>query len=96
MDNPTPTPTPTTPAPAAPAATPSPIEKIDLSQLSEADRLALTQMASEFAKLKAAPPPKSNEPWYWNDYSKGVYTGLAGAALIVGTYFLYKKYTSAE
>ena len=94
MDNPTPTPTPVTSAPATPAA--APIPQIDLSNLSETDRQAVAQMATEFAKLKAAPAPKDSEPWYWNDYSKGIYTGLAGAALIVGTYFLYKKYTSAE
>lgn len=93
MDNPT-NPTPAPANPAAPAATSNPIERIDLSQLSETDRQAIAQMASEFAKLKAAPAPKSEDPWYWNDYSKGVYTGLAGAALVVGCVYLYKKYTS--
>ena len=100
MDNPTPTtPTPQPqPQPAPAQGTPvdarKPWEKVDLSQLSESDRQALIQLTKEYAVLKAA-PVKGEEPWYWNDYAKGIYTGFAAAALIVGGVVLYRKYVGS-
>ena len=105
MDNNTPTnPTTTTqqpapaPAPTVPSTTDEVAKKLkelDLSQMSEEDRKLVAQMTTALNAATAA-KCKDDAPWYWCDYAKGVYTGLAAAALAVGGYVLYRRWTGGE
>ena len=102
--------TPTTPTPApAPAAqqsaagapTPAPatpaVQMPDgLTDEQKKAFEALTAAVSQAKQAADAANAKASEPWFWNDFSRGVYVGAGVVLLAVGGVYLYKKYTSSD
>ena len=63
--------------------------------MSEADKAILAgaqQAAADAAKIIAASTAKPEEPWYWNEFSRGLYlgVGLTTAAAVAYIYFSKK------
>ena len=94
------TPTTPTPAPAAadapkPAAQ-TPVAPAGLNDEQKKAFEALSAAVEQASKAAATANAKANEPWFWNDFSKGVYVGAGVVLLAVGGVYLYKKYTSSD
>ena len=78
--------------PAAPAAIPAAPDGLTAEQKAVFDQLADTVRQAQMAAKAAS--AKAEEPWYWSEFSKGVYVGAGVVLLAVGGVYLYKKYTS--
>lgn len=96
--------TPTTPTPApAPAAqqpaTPPTAPAVQMPEGLTAEQKqafeALQLAVEQASKAAATANAKAQEPWFWNDFSRGVYVGAGVVLLAVGGVYLYKKYTSS-
>jgi len=88
-----------TPPVANPPAT-QPETKVTIPEgLTEEQKKAfetLSNAVEQAQKAAAAATAKADAPWYWNDFSKGVYVGAGVVLLAVGGVYLYKKYTGDE
>ena len=54
----------------------------------------LSDTVAQAQRAAAAANAKASEPWYWNDFSRGVYVGAGIVLLAAGGVYLYKKYTA--
>ena len=90
--------TPPTPAPTpTPDPAPAPAEVKLPDGLTPEQKAAFEVMQNAVKQAQAAAASakaKADEPWYWNDFSKGVYVGAGVVLLAVGGVYLYNKYTS--
>lgn len=98
--------TPTTPTPAPAAAdAPKPAAQTPVAPavptmpegLTDEQKKAFEALSAAVSQAKQAADAanaKASEPWFWNDFSRGVYVGAGVVLLAVGGVYLYKKYTS--
>ena len=54
----------------------------------------LSDTVAQAQRAAAAANAKASEPWYWNDFAKGIYVGAGVVLLACGGVYLYKKYTA--